>query len=307
MKYIHPRRLIRSITKPLHDWFLYYLIPDEWEIQRSYKKAFGHRCNLKTPTTFNEKIQWLKLHDRNPMYPVLTDKLLVKEIVAKEIGEQYVIPTLFGGFSHFKEIPFESLPNQFVIKCNHDSQSTIICKDKRSFDYQWAKVRIENALKRNYYYSRGKQWGYKDIKPQVFVEEYVRGERGGELDDYKFYMFNGECKTIFYFTNRFGLGGTRMNCYDANWNLLPFTRGHQNTEQPVPKPENLQEMLDLAQRLAALIKNAFVRIDLYSVHGRIFFGEYTFYPGLGYNAFNPVEWDSILGNWIDLNTVKKNG
>ena len=306
MKYIHPRRFFHRLRHSccenggwLHDFFFYYLIPDRWEIKYRFKKKLGYKCSLRNPQTFNEKIQWLKLNDRKPLYPKLTDKLLVKEFVAKELGEEYVIPTLAGGFSHFDDIPFEDLPNQFVLKCNHDSSSTVICKDKKTFDFELARQKIEKALRRNYYHSNGKQWSYKDIAPRVFVEKYM-DEGTGELRDYKFMMFNGECKSIFFFVDRFPKNGLKMNCYDSSWNLLPFTRGNPNTNYEVPKPKELELMLDVAHRLAALVDNPFVRVDLYDIRGKVYFGEYTFYPGGGYDAFEPQEWDLTFGNWIDL-------
>ena len=307
MKYFHPRRIARRIGKGLHDWFFFYLIPDEWEIRYRFKKILGYSCNLKNPETFNEKIQWLKLHDRNPLYPKLTDKLQVKEFVAGVIGEEHVIPTLAGGFSHFDEIPFDTLPDQFVLKCNHDSKSTIVCKDKQSFDFEYAKKKLEKALKRNYYHYNGKQWGYKNIIPKIFVEQFLSEADGKDLRDYKFFMFNGKCKTVFFFEDRFSASGVRCNPYDPRWQRLPFTWGHRpNTNYPVRKPDNLDEMLLLAKKLAEAIGNDFVRIDFYDIDNKVYFGEITFYPGGGYDAFIPGEWDGVLGSWLNLNTSCSN-
>lgn len=305
MKIIHPRRFFRSMKINIHDYFFYYLISDEWEIRYRFKKRVGYPCSLKEPRSFNEKIQWIKLHDRNPLYPKLTDKILVKEFVSKNLGSEYVIPTLAGGFSHFDEIPFDELPNQFVLKCNHDSKSTIVCTDKESFDFHSAKIKLEKALRRNYYHYKGKQWGYKDITPRIFVEKYM-GDDNGELIDYKFMMFGGECKMVNYYANRYGEGGIRQNCYDSDWNLLPFIwAGNRNTSRPVPRPNNLEEMKELATKLAALVDNAFVRVDLYNINGNVYFGEYTFYPGGGFDRIEPVDWDFRLGEWLDLSLLTK--
>lgn len=298
MKHIHPRRYYRLLKSYAQDFFFFYLIPDSWEIRYHFKKLVGYSCHLKNPRSFNEKIQWIKLHDRNPIYPKLTDKLLVKEFVAKEIGVEYVIPTLAGGYSSFDDIPFDELPNQFVLKCNHDSKSTIVCIDKTSFDYQEAKRKIEKSLHRNFYHYSGKQWGYKDIQPFVFVEKYM-AEKDGQLRDYKFFVFNGVVRVVFFFEDRFE--ELRSNCYDRNWNLLPVVWGaRKNTNYVVPRPTNYEEMLSIATRLATLVNNAFVRVDLYDIEGKIYFGEYTFYPGGGFDTFDPVEWDFTFGNWIDL-------
>lgn len=298
MKHIHLRRSYRSFKKRFTDWFFYYLIPDAWEIRFRFKKKVGYPCHLKTPRSFNEKIQWIKLHDRNPLYQKLTDKLLVKEFVSRKIGSEYVIPTLAGGFSNFDDIPFDEVPNQFVLKCNHDSKSTIVCKDKNNFDFQEAKLKLEKALNRDYYHYNGKPWICKDIQRCIFVEKYME-EKDGQLRDYKFFVFNGECKVVFYFEGRFN--ELRSNCYDKDWNLLPVIWGkRKNTDYAVPKPANFDEMLAIATKLAALVNNAFVRVDLYDIEGKIYFGEYTFYPGGGFDTFEPIEWDFAFGNWIDL-------
>ncbi len=294
MKYIHPRRYYHN----LHDWFFYYLIPDEWEIRYRFKKKVGYSCDLKNPRSFNEKIQWIKLHDRNPFYPQLTDKIEVKKFVARELGEEYVIPTLAGGFSRFDDIPFDTLPEQFVLKSNHDSHNIIVCDDRCYFDYDFAKAKMERALARNYYHFWGKQWGYKDIKPQLFIEKYMEDGSHG-LVDYKFHYFNGECKCILYCSGRSG-GDVRFNFYDTDWKLLPVTRGGDNTDYDVPKPENLDQMLLISKKLASLINNAFVRVDLYDINGKIYFGEYTFYPGGGIIPFQPREWDYKMGEWLVL-------
>ena len=301
MKYLRSLRYYHILKNLLHNWFFYYLIPDSWEIRYHFKEKLGYSCHLRNPRSFNEKIQWIKLHDRNPLYPKLTDKVLVKGFVAEAIGSEYVIPTLAGGFSHFDDIPFDKLPNQFVLKCNHDSKSTILCTDKSTFDFQEARPRIERLLRRNYYHYKGKQWGYKDIRPCVFVEKYMTDGTGMGLRDYKFLMFNGECKCVFYYDDRFSRSGMKQNCYDGDWNLLPFSwGGYPNTETIVAKPRCFEEMKSIATKLAAMVNNAFVRIDLYEVGGNIYFGEFTFYPGSGFDKIEPVEWDFLLGSWIDL-------
>jgi len=214
------------------------------------------------------------------------------------LGDEYVIPTLYGGYSRFDDIPFEKLPDQFVIKCNHDAASVIVCKDKNKFDYEKAKKKIEGALHTNYYHSDGKQWGYKNIKPQVFVEKFMQDGNNEYLCDYKFMMFNGECKCVFVCADR--NSGLRVNFYDVNWNLLPFIRHYPNTDYEIPKPRNLENMLEIANKLASVLKNPFVRIDLYDINDNIYFGEYTFYPGGGLEEFTPLEWDYKMGGWLNL-------
>ena len=290
----------------LHDFFFYYLIPDRWEIKYRFKKKLGYKCNLRNPRTFNEKIQWIKLYDRNPLYPKLTDKLQVKEIVTKVLGEEYVIPLLAGGFSHFDDIPFDDLPDQFVLKCNHDAGSTVVCNDKKTFDFESARQKIEMTLRRNYYHYFGKQWGYKNIVPQVFVEKYMTDGSDSGLRDYKFFMFNGECRCVFFCDDRFLNGGMKVNCYDNQWNLLPFTWGnYPNTTTIIPRPQKFEEIKTIATKLSAIVGNAIVRIDLYEINGKVYFGEFTFYPGGGLYKFYPIEWDFTLGSWIDLSNCNK--
>lgn len=264
-------------------------------------KKLGYKCNLKNPITFNEKINWLKLHDRNPIYPIITDKIRAKKIAEQVIGKDHVIPTIAGGFSSFDEIPFDSLPNKFVIKCNHDSHSTIICKDKYSFDKSSARNKLKKALKRNYYHWDGKEWGYKGIKPQVFVEQYMEDGENTDLRDYKFFIFNGICKFIFTFDNRFSDSGVRSNCYTPEWDKIPLVWGRRaNTEYLIEKPANLDEMLEIATKLAIFLNNPFIRVDLYSIQEKVYFGEYTLYPGGGLHTFEPFKWDVIFGEQLHI-------
>lgn len=299
------KAFLDMIYTKIYNFFFYYLIPDTWEIRYRFYKSLGYHCHLRHPESFNEKIQWIKLHDRNPLYPCLIDKIKVKEFIGQHAGQLpglKVIPMIGSkeGYQHFAEIPFDILPERFVIKCNHDAASTIICQDKSTFDYDNAETKIEAALKRNFYHYVGKQWGYKDISPRVFVEEYMENGDDEELNDYKFMMFNGECKCVFVCSNRFDATGLKKNFYDATWNPLPFTRGASNDVAAIPKPNHYDEMLDLANRLASLIKNRFVRVDLYEINNAVYFGEFTFYPGGGTMPFEPREWDYIMGKWLKL-------
>lgn len=305
MRYIHPKRTIRLLSEWFHDVFFFYLLPDSWEIIYRFHKEVGYRPNLKCPESFNEKIQWIKLHDRNPLYPLLIDKYRCKNLIAEVIGDKHIISTISGGYSRFEDIPFDELPNQFVLKCNHDAASTVICKDKATFDYNKARKKLNKSLKTNYYHYNGKQWGYKDIKPCIFVEEYMQDGTKAELEDYKFMMFNGECKCLLVCTDRWA--GTKMkkNFYTPEWTLLPFTRKNPYTQNETLKPKTFTKMLAIAEQLAKFVNNAFVRVDLYEINGEVYFGELTFYPGGGLEKFIPEEWDYKLGSWIDLNRGAK--
>lgn len=267
---------------------------DEAYLKRKYKACMGKEIHLDSPQTFNEKLQWLKLHDRKPEYTTMVDKYAVKMYVADIIGEKYIIPTL-GVWNHFDEIDFDKLPNQFVLKCTHDSGGIVICKDKNKLDLKSAKKKIEKSLKQNYYWS-GREWPYKDVKPRIIAEEYMIDESGYELKDYKFFCFNGEPKMMFIATDR-GLD-TKFDFYDMEFNHLPFTNGHPNANKQIKKPKNYSTMLALSAKLSFGIPH--VRVDFYNINGKIYFGELTFFHWSGLVPFEPEEWDYKLGSWLKL-------
>lgn len=301
MKYFHPKKYYRITKEWLHDIFWYYLLPDSLYLKHRYKEVFGKSLNLKNPQTFNEKIQWMKLFDRKPIYHILVDKYRVKSLVSNLLGDEYIIPTIGKSFQKISEINKESLPNQFVLKCNHDSASVVICKDKTNFDWNLAEKKLYSCLKRDYYHFENKQWAYKDIDRCIFIEKYVEDSKLHDLPDYKFYCFNGKVKCIFVGRERFTSDkGVLVNLYDRDWNKLPFEHYHPNYDGDIERPKNLDEMIRIAEKLANYVNNPFIRIDLYDINDKIYFGEYTFYPGGGFEEFRPIEWDSILGSWMKL-------
>lgn len=293
-------KLIRNPSKVVYlldKLHLGWLIPDKIYLQMKYKASFGKKMDLNNPITFNEKLNWLKLYDHKPEYSALVDKYEVKRIVAEKIGEEFIITTL-GVWEKFECIDFDKLPNQFVLKCTHDSGGIVICRNKNEFDIDAAKKKINKCLKKNYYW-QGREWPYKDIPRKIIAEKYMTDYSAVELKDYKIFCFNGEPKIVLVCTERFTDGGLRENFYDIKWNLLNIQRPkHPNTEYSVSKPESLEEMLSLAQTLSKNIP--FVRVDFYDVHGKIYFGEMTFYPASGFEGFVPEEWDYKLGEWIKL-------
>ena len=271
------------------------LIPDRIYIQMQYFYHFHRFANFKNPQTFNEKLQWLKLHDHNPLYTTLVDKYAVKKWVADKIGEQYVIPTI-AVWEKAEDIDFDKLPNQFVLKVNHDSGGLVICKDKSKLDRQAAVAKLSRALKNNGYWS-GREWPYKNVKPCIIAEKYMEDENH-QLNDYKFMVFNGKVKCSFTCTERFSKDGLKVTFYDANWDIMPFERHYPRSKTPITKPLNYDEMVELAEKLSKDIP--FVRVDFYSIKGKIYFGEMTFYPGSGLEEFTPQEWDKKLGDWLEL-------
>ncbi len=270
-------------------------LTDKAYVKLMYKANFRRSLNLKQPQTFNEKLQWLKLYDRKSEYTTMVDKHSVKNYVANIIGEEYIIPTI-GVWDSFEEIDFDSLPEQFVLKCTHDSGGLVICKDKSKLDKSLAEIKIKKSLKTDYY-KHGREWPYKNVPKKVIAEKYMVDESGTELKDYKFFCFDGEVKAMFISTNR----GTNQHCddfYDENFNRIPVRKGHPNSNVQRTKPETFEQMKALAKKLSADIPH--VRVDFYDVNGKIYFGEMTFFSGGGMVPFVPDRWDYTFGNWIKL-------
>lgn len=272
------------------------LIPDRYYLQILYKRVFGKPLNLKNPQTFNEKIQWLKLHDRKPIYTKMVDKYEAKEYVANIIGSEYIIPTL-GVWDKFDDIPFSELPDQFVLKCTHDSGGLVIVRDKNEFDKIEAKKKIEKCLKNNFYW-QGREWPYKNVKPRIIAEQYMEDSITHDLRDYKFFTFNGVPKALFIATERSGSNETKFDFFDMEFRHLPFTNGHPNADICPSKPETFEEMKILAEKLSQNIPH--LRVDFYEVNGKAYFGELTFSHWSGLKQFDPEKWDSIFGSWIEL-------
>jgi len=258
------------------------------------------KLNLKNPRTFQEKLQWLKLNDRNPKYISLVDKYEVRTIISKKIGEKYLIP-FYGVWDSFDDIDFNILPDQFVLKATHDSGSVIIVKNKSEFlnstDFAKAKKKITKKLNYNYFYA-GREWASKHVKPRIIAEKYLFNKKNNDLSDYKFFCFSGIPKLLFIASDRFKGGKTKFDFFDLNFTRLPFSaHGHPHNDK-LGKPKNLDKMIDIATKLSEGIPH--VRIDLYNLNGDIYFGEYTFYHDGGFVPFIPDEWNKTIGDFIEL-------
>lgn len=280
---------------------LYDRMPDKEFLLRRYKSMMGKELDLSNPRTFNEKIQWLKLYNRKPEYTTMVDKVEVKKWVAKVIGEQYVIPTI-GVWDKPEDIDFDSLPNQFVLKCNHNSGiGMYICKDKNKINKEIIKKNLKKGLRENkYLYER--EWAYKNVKRRILAEKFMQDKKSKALNDYKFFCFNGEVKALFIATERQNpCDETRFDFFDADYNHLDFVNGHPNATILPEKPQNFELMKKLASKLSKGIPH--VRVDLYEVDGRVYFGEMTFYHWSGLMPFSPEEWDYTFGSWIDLTKI----
>ena len=273
------------------------LMSDKFYLKVLWKQVMGYELDLKHPTTFNEKLQWLKLYDRNPLYTTLVDKYRVKQWVADIIGNQYIIPTL-KVYQSVDEINLEELPNQFVLKCNHDSGSVVICRDKSVFDFEAAKKKLEKGLSHNFYWE-GREWPYKNVKRCIFAEEYMEDSLKHDLPDYKFFTMNGEAKALFIATERQNSNDeTRFDFFDMDFHHIDVTNGHPNADLMPSKPESFEKMREIAQKLAKDIPQ--VRVDFYEVNGKTFFGEMTFFHWGGTTPFNPASFDETMGDWIEL-------
>ena len=274
-------------------------IPDAMYLRIKYYCRMGKKLNLKNPRTFNEKLQWLKLYGRRLIDTTLSDKYAVKEYIAKTIGNQYVIP-LLGVWDKFEDIDFDKLPNQFVLKCTHDSGGVVICKNKDTFNVESAKKIIKRGMSHNFYvFSREK--AYRDIPRRIIAEEYREDTKTGELRDYKFFCFDGVPKALFIASDRQMKGEeTKFDFFDMEYNHLPFTNGHPNAKVLPEKPVCFDEMKTLAAKLSKGIPH--VRVDFYEVDGQVYFGEMTYSHWGGMTPFEPEEWDYIMGSWINLPT-----
>ena len=266
-----------------------------------YWMAFGKHLDLKKPKTFNEKMQWLKLYDHNPLYHQLVDKYEVKNYVSYLIGEEYIIPT-FGVWNSFDEIDFDSLPDQFVLKTTSGGGNTgvVICSDKALFNRKDAQKKLEASARNDIYKSMG-EWVYKDITPRFIAEKLLANDNGGDLVDYKLFCFNGIPKILFFASNRQNArhDPPYFDYYDMQLNKLDIrSRGHQNSPVTLKLFPEFERMKELAAKLSKNIP--FVRVDFYLVNSVIYFGELTFYHDSGLVPFIPAEWDITLGDMIEI-------
>lgn len=287
----NPGRLVRVLgAKGLLNW-----VPDKVYLKIAFRGETGRKLNLSNPQSYNEKIQWLKLYNRKEEYIQYVDKYEVRSYVSKTIGDQNLIP-LIGVFNNVEEINWADLPEKFVIKCTHGSGSNIICSNKSQLDITLCKEKLDKWMKKNWYWF-GREWAYKNVKPRIICEQFIETLDGKAPTDYKFMCFNGKPKYIQVHTDRFGSGYTN-DFYDINWNKTGISQGVPNSDMTLPKPQNLDVMLNIARKLSKKIP--YSRIDLYDQNGAIFFGEITLYPTSGFKNFSRDEDDYLLGQLIQL-------
>lgn len=274
-------------------------LPERLYLKMLYRCKMGHKLDLNNPTTFTEKIQWLKLYDRKPEYTVMVDKEAVKKFVAERIGDAYIIPTI-GVWDHAEDIDWDELPAQFVLKTTHGGGGggVVICKDKETFDKEKATARLNNSLSKDIY-SVFKEWPYKDVRRRIIAEQYLSDlSTTGQVNDYKLFCFNGKVRFLKVDFDRFTKHGA--NYYDLDWNIMVVeeTGIPSDFSREIPKPEKLREMIRIAETLSKGIP--FLRVDLYYVNGKIYFGELTFFPSSGLVPFLPSECDAKIGAMLKL-------
>lgn len=288
------------------------VLPDRVYLRLLYFFEQGEVLHLSRPKTFTEKIQWLKLNDRKPLYTQMVDKIEAKKLVGQLIGEEYIIPTI-GCWDRIEDVDFDSLPNMFVLKTTNGSGgSVVICKDKSSFDRTAAVRTLSSTAGGNVGISY-REWPYLNIRPRVFAEELISNSDSDDLIDYKFFCFNGKplycqvianrrtCETIDFYDNEW----RHQEFYGLNpavWNCVPWNINHSCGCKPsgiiMPKPRNFDRMLQLAEVISK--DHRFLRVDLYNIDGKIYFGETTFYPASGFGTFTPREWNLKLGELLNL-------
>lgn len=289
---LHPIKLLELLA--------YKFSSDKLYLKIWYYNRMGYWMDFNNPKTFNEKLQWLKLYNRKPEYTTMVDKYAVKKFVADIIGDEYIIPTL-GVWDSFEDIDFDKLPNQFVLKCTHDSGGLVICKDKSKFNKVAAKEKIEASLKTDFY-KLGREWPYKNVPRRIIAEKYMEDSNDPDLKDYKLMCFNGIVQSTFVCSDRATGKGLHVTFMDRNWEKLPFERHYPSSSDPITKPVCYEEMVVLAEKLSAGIP--FVRVDFYEINKKVYFGELTFFPGCGTEEFTPTEWDFKLGQMINIDNLK---
>ncbi|MDD3944760.1 MAG: ATP-grasp fold amidoligase family protein [Bacteroidales bacterium] len=274
-----------------------FFIPKKKYLELIFRYKMGYDLNLKNPRSFSEKLQWLKLYNRNPDYTHMVDKVAAKEYVAGKIGADYIIPTI-AVYDNANQIEWNKLPEQFVLKCTHDSANIVICTDKSTLNRNEAIKQLNKGLKHSFY-SCTKEWPYKNVPRKIICEKYMVDESNYELKDYKWFCFNGDPKALYVASDRNNKEEeTKFDFFDADFNHLPIINGHPNSTKQILKPKSFEAMKIIASQLSQGIPH--VRVDLYDINGNIYFGELTFFHWSGLMPFEPRSWDYQFGEWLSL-------
>ena len=297
--------ILNYLRKP-HGLFFYLAnrgyydkMPDEEYLRRVYRFSLGAEPDFDHPKNFNEKLNWMKLHDHNPLYTTMVDKYAVKSYVAERIGAEHVIPLVGGPWNSPDEIDFDALPDQFVLKCTHDSGSFVVCRGKEGFDREAAKAKLRKRLAQRYFY-KNREWAYKDVQPRIIAEKYIPTLGNPDSLEYKLTCFNGVAKiiTVCRGVPHASLDARTNDNYDRDGNHLPWYAFYRNAAVEPGLPPEIDQIVAYAEKLTAGIPQ--VRCDFYLIDGQIYFGEFTFYTWAGFIEFTPPEWNDIMGSWIKL-------
>lgn len=291
------RKILKNQEFRLKFTTFFRFLPDRIYLKLLYWVKVGVKLNIKNPKGYNEKLQWLKIYQKRSDYTDLADKIKVRDHVDNLIGTGHLFP-LLGYWKRFEDIPFEDLPDRFVLKCNHDSGSVRIIHDKKKLtdaDMKAMSKFYRGRLKLNPYLV-GREYPYRDIEPYIIAEQYMESKDGKGINDYKFFCFDGVPKLMFVATDR--AVDVKFDFFDMEFNHLDIYNIHPNADYPIQKPDTFDEMKRIAAKLSAGMKH--VRIDLYEIDGKIYFGEYTFFHGGGFYLFSPEKWERYLGDMIKL-------
>lgn len=278
----------------------YDSMADEEYLKKMFRAKMGYELNLSNPRTFNEKMQWLKLYYRLPVFTTMVDKYAVREYIAETIGDQYSVP-LICTWDNPDQIDIDSLPDEFVLKTTHGCGGMYICRDKSKFDLASAKKALNSTFYKNYFYYV-REWPYKNVRPRVIAEQYMQDGTDVNLKVYKVLNFNGVPKMIQTIQND-KTPNESIDYFDTDWNLLDLHQNYPNSAVPTQRPKTLEKMLELSAICSKGLP--FLRTDWYEINGKVYFSEFTFYSDAGMEPFYPDKWDRILGDWISLPEKKE--
>ncbi len=277
-------------------------LSDEKFLKTKFHLAMGKKLDLENPQTFNEKLQWIKLYDRNPLYTKLVDKYLVRDYIKEVLGEEYLIP-LIGAWDSPDEIDFDALPDKFVLKCNHNSGlGMCICKDKSKLDIEKVKEELRKGMAQDYYLTQ-REWPYKDVPRKIIAEEFMIDNSGVGLRDYKFFCFNGEPKFLYLSEGLDNHDTAAISFLTLDWKQASYERCDYKPFKVLPeKPSQFDKMVEIAKKLSSGFD--FLRVDLYEINGRVYFSELTLFTGAGFTPFKDEASDYEIGSMLKLSGLE---